>query len=87
MTTKVLNPLDAERPELATTLLPGLLEVAGPMADVFCAEATQNPAHTVAVSKLTRIHHHVSTDHVRNETADLLKIPNVIARQFGIRLG
>ncbi|QIS11140.1 phenylalanine--tRNA ligase subunit beta [Nocardia arthritidis] len=27
-TTKVLNPLDAERPELATTLLPGLLEVA-----------------------------------------------------------
>ncbi|MEV6432497.1 phenylalanine--tRNA ligase subunit beta [Nocardia sp. NPDC051463] len=27
-TTRVLNPLDAERPELATTLLPGLLEVA-----------------------------------------------------------
>ncbi|MBF6414978.1 phenylalanine--tRNA ligase subunit beta [Nocardia cyriacigeorgica] len=28
-TTRVLNPLDVERPELATTLLPGLLEVAG----------------------------------------------------------
>lgn len=28
-TTSVLNPLDVERPELATTLLPGLLEVAG----------------------------------------------------------
>jgi phenylalanyl-tRNA synthetase beta chain len=28
-TAKVLNPLDVERPELATTLLPGLLEVAG----------------------------------------------------------
>ncbi|WP_433724827.1 phenylalanine--tRNA ligase subunit beta [Nocardia sp. CA-129566] len=27
-TTRVLNPLDTERPELATTLLPGLLEVA-----------------------------------------------------------
>ncbi|TSD98028.1 phenylalanine--tRNA ligase subunit beta [Skermania sp. ID1734] len=27
-TTRVLNPLDADRPELATTLLPGLLEVA-----------------------------------------------------------
>ena len=27
-TTKVLNPLEADRPELATTLLPGLLEVA-----------------------------------------------------------
>ncbi|WP_330253954.1 phenylalanine--tRNA ligase subunit beta [Nocardia sp. NBC_00565] len=27
-TTRVLNPLDAERPELATTLLPGLFEVA-----------------------------------------------------------
>lgn len=27
-TTRVLNPLDAERPELASTLLPGLLEVA-----------------------------------------------------------
>ncbi|MGW5316871.1 phenylalanine--tRNA ligase subunit beta [Nocardia thailandica] len=27
-TTTVLNPLDADRPELATTLLPGLLEVA-----------------------------------------------------------
>ncbi|WP_280235262.1 phenylalanine--tRNA ligase subunit beta [Nocardia cyriacigeorgica] len=27
-TTRVLNPLDVERPELATTLLPGLLEVA-----------------------------------------------------------
>ncbi|RJO69264.1 phenylalanine--tRNA ligase subunit beta [Nocardia panacis] len=27
-TAEVLNPLDAERPELATTLLPGLLEVA-----------------------------------------------------------
>ncbi|GAA5059643.1 phenylalanine--tRNA ligase subunit beta [Nocardia callitridis] len=29
VTTRVLNPLDSERPELATTLLPGLLEVAG----------------------------------------------------------
>ncbi|WP_306358251.1 MULTISPECIES: phenylalanine--tRNA ligase subunit beta [unclassified Nocardia] len=28
-TLKVLNPLDAERPDLASTLLPGLLEVAG----------------------------------------------------------
>ena len=27
VTTKVLNPLEADRPELATTLLPGLLEV------------------------------------------------------------
>ena len=27
-TTKVLNPLEADRPELATTLLPGLLEIA-----------------------------------------------------------
>lgn len=27
-TTKVLNPLEADRPELATTLLPGMLEVA-----------------------------------------------------------
>ncbi|PKV99067.1 phenylalanine--tRNA ligase subunit beta [Nocardia fluminea] len=27
-TTRVLNPLDSDRPELATTLLPGLLEVA-----------------------------------------------------------
>lgn len=29
LTARVLNPLDAERSELATTLLPGLLEVAG----------------------------------------------------------
>jgi phenylalanyl-tRNA synthetase beta chain len=28
-TTRVLNPLDADRPELATTLLPGLLEALG----------------------------------------------------------
>nr|WP_206071613.1 phenylalanine--tRNA ligase subunit beta [Antrihabitans stalactiti] len=28
-TARVLNPLEADRPELATTLLPGLLEVAG----------------------------------------------------------
>ncbi|MCE5290055.1 MAG: phenylalanine--tRNA ligase subunit beta [Nocardiaceae bacterium] len=28
-TTKVLNPLESDRPELATTLLPGLLEVLG----------------------------------------------------------
>ncbi|MFH5211969.1 phenylalanine--tRNA ligase subunit beta [Antrihabitans sp. NCIMB 15449] len=28
-TSRVLNPLEADRPELATTLLPGLLEVAG----------------------------------------------------------
>ncbi|MGV0744786.1 phenylalanine--tRNA ligase subunit beta [Mycolicibacterium sp. XJ870] len=29
MTTQVLNPLEADRPELATTLLPGLLEALG----------------------------------------------------------
>ncbi|WP_455901837.1 phenylalanine--tRNA ligase subunit beta [Rhodococcus gordoniae] len=29
VTTKVLNPLEADRPELATTLLPGLLEILG----------------------------------------------------------
>lgn len=29
MTTRLLNPLDADRPELATTLLPGLLEALG----------------------------------------------------------
>jgi phenylalanyl-tRNA synthetase beta chain len=29
MTTRVLNPLEADRPELATTLLPGLLEALG----------------------------------------------------------
>ncbi|MBJ8343056.1 phenylalanine--tRNA ligase subunit beta [Antrihabitans sp. YC2-6] len=29
VTSRVLNPLEADRPELATTLLPGLLEVAG----------------------------------------------------------
>lgn len=59
-TLKVLNPLDAERPDLASTLLPGLLEVAArnisrgerDLAIYGIAQVVLPTDHTVAVEPL-----------------------------------
>ncbi|MEU5844316.1 phenylalanine--tRNA ligase subunit beta [Rhodococcus sp. NPDC047139] len=60
VTTKVLNPLEADRPELATTLLPGLLEILGrnvsrgqrDLSLYAIAQVVQPTAETTAVEAL-----------------------------------
>ncbi|MFI1918569.1 phenylalanine--tRNA ligase subunit beta [Nocardia sp. NPDC020380] len=70
-TLKVLNPLDAERPDLASTLLPGLLEVAArnisrgerDLAIYGIAQVVLPTDHTVAVEPLP-VHRRPTEDEI-----------------------
>ena len=85
-TTRVLNPLDADRPELATTLLPGLLEALGRNvsrglvdAALYAIAQVVRPTEKTRGVELIPVHRRPTDDEVAMLDASLPRQPQHVA--------
>ncbi len=85
-TTRVLNPLDADRPELATTLLPGLLEALGRNvsrglvdAALYAIAQVVRPTEQTRGIELIPVHRRPTDDEVAMLDASLPRQPQHVA--------